>query len=221
MIIGISGKIGTGKDTVGSIIKYWLNYADKGKAGSYSSYLLMDHWYNPDDWVIKKFADKLKQIASILTGVSLGKLEDRNFKNSYMPSCWNKVKQMTECDGDDGVDGYSIMPMTYRQFLQELGTEAIRNGLHENTWVNALMQQYDRNESNWIITDVRFPNEYKAIIEAGGIMIRVQRDGVKDTHPSETSLDHHQFDYTLYNSGDMEMLVKQVHQMLTFLKLIK
>jgi ABC-type glutathione transport system ATPase component len=52
------------------------------------------------------FADKLKQTASILLGVDVKKFEDQDFKNSYLMD-WG---------------------MTVREFLQKLGTEAIRNG---------------------------------------------------------------------------------------------
>jgi len=248
MIIGVSGRINSGKDTVGSIVKYWLNWAGKGKAGSYSSYMLMDHWYNPMDWQIKKFADKLKYMTALLTGATLEQLEDREFKNSYLPPCWDIEKQMTECDGNDGVDGYAVMPMTYREFMQKLGTEAIRNGLHSDTWVNALMADYD-SSSNWIITDLRFPNEYESIKRKGGICIRVHRstdivkeesnevltvsfkkDGVPTVsfkevsqpfaHSSETALDSYKFDYYLNNTGSIEDLVIDVKEMLVHFKLL-
>ena len=222
MIIGVSGRINSGKDTVGSIIKYWLNWAGKGKAGSYSSYMLMDHWYNPMDWQVKKFADKLKYMTALLTGATLEQLEDREFKNSYLPPCWDIEKQMTECDGNDGVDGYAVMPMTYREFMQKLGTEAIRKGLHTDTWVNALMADYD-SSSNWIITDLRFPNEYKAIKDKGGITIRVTRPrAVYDSlHESETALDSQKFDYYLNNTGSIEDLVIDVRDLLITIKLLE
>ena len=34
--------------------------------------------------------------------------------------------------------------MTIREFLQKLGTDGLRNGLHENVWVNALMADYKK-----------------------------------------------------------------------------
>mgnify|MGYP002478018656 CR=1 FL=1 len=62
MIIGINGKIGAGKDTVGTIIQG----------------LLLTNKNQSSD--IKKFAGKLKQIASILTGIPVKKFEDQEFK---------------------------------------------------------------------------------------------------------------------------------------------
>lgn len=98
MIIGINGYINSGKDTVGKIIQYltdetWHNkkyLEDKSfeawtkkekhqsgyEIGGEDIYLIM----NLDGWEIKKFAGKLKQIASLLTGISTEKFEDQEFK---------------------------------------------------------------------------------------------------------------------------------------------
>lgn len=214
--------MGSGKDTVGSIMKYWLNYRSKHKAGSYSSYLLMDHWHNPGDWEVKKFADKLKEVASILTNVPVEKFEDQAFKNSDMPEEWDYIRQMTECDGDEGVDGYAVMPMSYRLFLQKLGTEAIREGLHMDTWINALMSSYHEERSKWIITDLRFPNELDCILAHGGITVRVTRPStIPPVHDSETALDKQKFDYYINNTGSIEDLVIDVRDLLLTLDLIE
>jgi hypothetical protein len=127
--------------------------------------------------------------------------------------------------------------MTYRQFLQELGTEAMRDGLHTNVWVNALFADYNAGYTispldvdnqapdNWIITDMRFPNEMEAVKERKGITIRVSRTGihtpkVEDLHPSETSLDDVEFNYHIDNSGTIEDLIKKVRQILITEKII-
>ena len=123
--------------------------------------------------------------------------------------------------------------MTYREFLQKLGTEAMRDGLHKNVWVNALFADYKwytkewdelGNETlgaypNWIITDMRFPNELDAVILREGITIRVNRDnGTREIdtnpHPSETALDDAKFHYTINNDGSFEDLMKKVEEIL-------
>ena len=226
MILGISGRIGSGKDTVGNIIQMLA--------------LTNDPTVN---WEIKKYAGKLKEIASILTGATLEQLEDQDFKKQEMGSEWG---------------------ITYRELLQKLGTEAMRNGLHENVWVNALMADYGKyinqatgeqvliddylyykngldskaeivtkQEPNWIITDMRFPNEFDAIKSRGGITIRVNRpysttggNGIPATfsqtqfHPSETALDNHEFDYVIDNNGSISDLIDKVRTILTQEKLI-
>jgi hypothetical protein len=121
--------------------------------------------------------------------------------------------------------------MTVRDFLQKLGTDSIRDGLHTNAWVNALMSDYigmydlDTDKTtypNWVITDTRFPNEAEAIKKANGIIIRVERPGVKpiNNHPSEVSLDNWNFDHTIINDSSVEALAEKVKQILQFYKII-
>ncbi len=102
------------------------------------------------------------------------------------------------------------------------GAKGLRDGLHTNTWVNALMADYkcvpaDRAPNgwdcdNWIITDTRFPNEAQAIKDADGIIIRVTRPGIGpvNDHPSETGLNQWKFDYEIQNDGTLENLINSV-----------
>ena len=233
MIIGINGRIGSGKDTVGNLIKD-INCEN--------------------NWEIKKFAAKLKETASLLTGIPVEKFEDQDFKNTFLDDHWNKevFENKTSLDKDNKAYNKSIVkPMTVRELLQILGTEAMRNSLHPDTWVNALMCDYkpllnyhNLKESigemiwsketnqvaniqypNWIITDMRFPNEMQSIKANGGITIRVVRTHNKevplDLHPSETSLDGANFDYEIINDGTLEDLVKKVEDIILHINLNK
>ena len=234
MIIGLSGRMGSGKDTVGKIIQYLLseNVGDITLEDITSS---EDHnWWLEEQsgFNTKKFAGKLKQIGSILSGVPVEYFEDQEFKKLPMGLEWE---------------------MTYREFLQKLGTEAMRDGLHTNVWVNALFADYKpfgktfKDVSpvtgevtfdtvgvypNWIITDMRFPNEMEAVAEKGGLTIRVNRklkiggedygytyidvkEAVKDgimapEHPSETALDNSTFDYEIINDGTIKELAEKI-----------
>jgi hypothetical protein len=203
MIIGINGKIGSGKDTVGRIIQYLTSesgnsnssrhrtYEEFLKRGGGSNLRNFDQHY-VSDWEIKKFAGKLKTIASLLTGIPIEKFEDQEFKKTYLGEEWNSPYNIP-FSGPDFVEHDG--GMTVRTLLQKLGTEAMRDGLHENVWVNALFADYriipakfeDLKEGediltkeweypNWIITDMRFPNEMKAVKERKGITIRVVRE---------------------------------------------
>lgn len=89
---------------------------------------------------------------------------------------------------------------------------------------------------NWIITDMRFPNELEAIKVRGGITIRVNRNIINtelidgsfiqgkiirvDEHASETALDKTEFDYTINNDGTLEDLINKVREILTKEKLL-
>lgn len=62
---------------------------------------------------------------------------------------------------------------------------------------------------NWLITDVRFPNEAKSIKSRQGFLIRVNRPSVEtnDSHESEIALDNYEdFDLVIDNSGTIEDL---------------
>jgi hypothetical protein len=207
-LIGVSGKIGSGKDTVGEIIKY-LTSPEAISKGSFSKCREMGYSYETK-WSIEKFAAKLKLVAQVLTGVPAYKFEDRKFKESEMPSEWNILEQSGRYK--------TSKPMTYRTLLQRLGTEAMRNGLHTNVWVNALFADYKQH--NWIITDMRFPNEFDAVKKRGGITIYVLRPDTHSlqsmigVHESETALDNHKFDYAIINHGSIEDLVKVVRDIL-------
>lgn len=181
-LISLNGYACTGKDTVASIVQSMV-----------------------PEFENKKFADKLKQIASIMTGLPAIHFEDRDLKESQLSEGWG---------------------MTAREFLQKLGTDAIRTHLHNNAWVNALMSDYrapklsEYNPSKWIITDVRFPNEAQAIKERGGVVVRINRPGFGPVngHQSETAMDGWDFDYILDNDGDMYRLKQKVENFLLWLK---
>jgi hypothetical protein len=76
--------------------------------------------------------------------------------------------------------------------------------------------------SKWIITDTRFPNEAEAIKKADGIIIRIERPGVKpiNPHPSETSLDKWDFDYVIVNDGSLADLTKKIKKVLKDSKIL-
>jgi hypothetical protein len=205
-LISISGAMGSGKDAVGKIIQYLL-CKNTGEVSIDDVLKYSEHeWWIQEQsgFEIKKFAGKLKQIASILTGVSVEMWEDQEFKKKRMPEQWG---------------------MTYRSFLQRLGTEAMRDGLHNEVWINALFSDYrpakmsEYNPSKWIITDTRFPNELEAIKERNGITINVVRPEVRVNghiaHSSETSLKDVKFDYEIINDAGIPELVEKVKKILT------
>jgi len=65
--------------------------------------------------------------------------------------------------------------LTPRWILQYWGTEVCRNGFHDDIWIASLENKMRKTRDNIVISDVRFPNEIKAIHNAGGIVVRVKR----------------------------------------------
>lgn len=238
-ILGISGYSNSGKDTIGIIIQYLL-CADKGGVSieeAIKNYKDHKWWLQEQSgWEIKKFAGKLKDIASHLTGIPIEKFEDQEFKKTNLDSEWDiwDYKSIIEGTAVEPVFNKEVFKrnMTVREFLQKLGTDSLRNRLHDNVWVNALMTDYNCVPAdlapngwdcdNWIITDTRFPNEAKAIKDKGGIIIRVERPGVApiNNHPSEIGLDDWEFDYKIANVSDVISLMYSVENILKHHKII-
>lgn len=268
MIIGVSGKIGSGKDTVGKIIQYLVAKQIKCYDGSLTNPTLsFDDFLNKSissNWEIHKFADPLKDIVCILTGCTREQLEDSDFKDNLLAEEWirygkangfyyhsdnnpsHKIMDNIQCSKEEYENECRInwqtaykQHLTYRELLQYLGTDLLRNQLHENVWVNAVMSKYKpkgiskehwnktkdidyKNQleyPNWIITDVRFPNEVKAIKDRNGIIIRVNRyditgQGKLNPHTSETALDDAEFDYTIDNHSSIADLIFKIRNIL-------
>jgi hypothetical protein len=65
--------------------------------------------------------------------------------------------------------------ITPRHILQYWGTEVCRQGYHDDIWIASLENKMRKTGDNIVISDVRFPNEIKAIKSAGGQVVRVIR----------------------------------------------
>ena len=132
--------------------------------------------------------------------------------------------------------------LTPRWVLQYWGTEVCRKGFHDNIWIASLENKLRTSKDNIVISDVRFPNEIKAIHNAGGKVIRVKRgpepewyehavnfnagphrlgwaigkdalDKAK-VHASEYSWVGGDIDIVIENNGTIDDLYKQIHNIL-------
>ena len=77
-IIGISGKLNSGKDTVGEIVQI-ISTSPHFTDEAVLSFIGRQHLNSI--WEIKKFADKLKNIVCMLLGCTRGQLEDQRIKS--------------------------------------------------------------------------------------------------------------------------------------------
>ena len=101
-LIGISGKMGSGKDTVGEIIRQilWCKKTDSNinEYNEESYNILKDsvqyklHLKTMSGYDIVKFADKLKDIVCLLLGCTRLDLEDRDFKEKELGEKWDVYK---------------------------------------------------------------------------------------------------------------------------------
>lgn len=133
-------------------------------------------------------------------------------------------------DRDKGVQSGHIIEveLTMRQFMQTIGTDCVRNQVHPQAWILALYAEYNskmvrkskagidgyedvEEYPDWIVTDCRFPNEADAVKERGGIVWWIDRDVESDdNHFSETSMKNYEFDHTIDNGGDIDLLIATV-----------
>jgi hypothetical protein len=99
-----------------------------------------------------------------------------------------------------------------RRLLQRLGTEAGRDVLGPDVWVDAAVRKMDlESEENYVVSDVRFPNELQAIRSYGQVW-RIERPGCEPVngHVSETALDGARFDRVISNNGSIDDLAERV-----------
>lgn len=178
MVIGIKGGLKVGKDAITETVIEALNA--KGIEAKN-----------------RKFADKLKDIVCQLINCTREELEDRDFKTTPIGPDWVIYRITGDYDyitktcmfpSEEDAQSYidrnwkgfekSVFihkeELTPRKLLQLIGTEGGRDLIHPNIWCNALFSEYEESE-NWVISDVRFPNEKKIIERNGGIVIEITR----------------------------------------------
>jgi len=134
--------------------------------------------------------------------------------------------------------------LTPRWVLQYWGTDVCRRTFHDDIWVASLENKLRNSKDNIVISDCRFPNEIRAIRQAGGIVVRVIRGpepkwyddavaynrgpdgnprwsvakiqlGKLKVHASEYSWAGTKFDYTLDNNSTLDNLYQQVKELAT------
>lgn len=183
-VVGVSGKAQHGKDTIGArlVSRYAFERAS--------------------------FADALRSILAAVDPVVLtiegnldghGHLPPRSgyryvtgLRDYVEANGWEEAKRRTEA----------------RELQIRLGM-AMR-AIDPDFWVKTALSTL-RPGGRYVFTDVRFPNEAKAIVDAGGTLVRVERPGVESSdHESETALDTYPFDLTIVNDKAVWDLVAVV-----------
>lgn len=191
MIIGISGKIGSGKDTLFAMLKELDPRLEN-----------------------KKFAAKLKQRVALTWGCRVEDLEDSNFKQLTSPLgiTWRELLQIEGCLVRDHVDVdywpkalfVDYQPIFETQWYDNETSKELRELGFARAGVTIPVRR-----PRWVITDVRFPNEADAILDRGGKLIRLEGNhtGITSNHKSETALDNYKkFTHRYENTGSLQAL---------------
>jgi hypothetical protein len=115
-----------------------------------------------------------------------------------------------------------LIGASYREMAQTLGTEWGRKQIGENFWVAIAMHRVRMMKAygnrRIVISDVRFPNEMRAIREVGGRIWAITRTGVEpvNDHVSEAMARDavHFADRIISNDGTIEDLERAVSETL-------
>lgn len=267
MILGISGRKQSGKNTTANILHAMILkkkglitdwnlggngelLIDNGDGGGWGEFDVtrqdepFTEWAEHNMWPYVKiysFADHLKWICVKLFDVPFeccfGTDEQKNQVQEHllwenMPGvCTNKsffnatklmIQERLKKSEED--KNYTLVyhepgPMTAREFMQFFGTDVMRK-MYEPIWVNACIKKIQQEQSGLaIIADVRFPNEAKAVEQAGGKVVRLTREIHEDNHSSEVALDDYPFtDYIDNKIESIDILMVKVKEFYRNLK---
>ena len=143
------------------------------------------------------FADPLKQMCIDIFGLTYEQCygSDDN-KNELVNCLWPETSK----------------PMSAREVMQYVGTNIFRKMQH-NVWADATIRRIqDEKLPLSLIADCRFPNEVEAIKNAGGLVVKLNRNLYDSTHESETALDEDKYDQSNFDlvidNQDMEIVDK-------------
>lgn len=188
-----------------------------------ADYLVNFHGFRRDS-----FANTLKDAVACVFGWDRVLLEGRT----------KEAREWREQVDPWWAERLNMPNLTPRLMLQLWGTEVCRNGFHDDIWIASLENKMRKTTDNIVISDVRFPNEIKAIHNAGGMVVRIKRgedpnwyqdavnanagpqnmswsisktklEGLK-IHASETAWVGGDIDHTIYNDTTIDDLFNQI-----------
>lgn len=164
-------------------------------------------------YTVINFADSLKNLVCKLLRVSrdeLEKVKDMHYGIQLGHADFNTVAEYTGIHLDHVYrvlgNGDFNGP---RQMLQIIGTDLIRS--FDSAWhVRQLAGALD-DDKTYCIPDLRFNDELEFLLGLGCKTLLINRTRCGgDSHISENSLGHVQFDYVVRNDNDIDALVKNL-----------
>lgn len=218
VIIGISGKIGSGKDYLtGKLVKHLKE---------------TNHTTDHTSFATPLKAELNQVIAHIRenkgsTDEEIADIINRDMNMGY-ENAYDLVQLLREeVTGDMELNAYS-RTLKIRTGLQDLGTK-IRRAQNPDYWTEKFLETVEASTADYIfVSDARFPNEMNTVVDNHGVALRLNispevleerrhnRDGVVYTqeqinHISETALDDYdRFDIYVKETFDTADLVQQI-----------
>lgn len=169
-IYGITGKKGTGKDSLAKLVKEY-----------------------DADFQIIRFADDLKWMSHKIFNFPLEFMESQEEKARKLETPIQMDDYLSEMIRYTGLSlrERAITAYSLREILQYFGSEYVRE-TKDSYWIDQVLQKIADLGNKILVTDVRFPNESVALRSIGGKIIRINRVDLpenKDSHQSELLMD--------------------------------
>ena len=161
-----------------------IAFAGRKQSGKTTSCEFVQSLFTNKKTKIYNFADPLKQLCIDIFGLTYNQCygTDEN-KNELVDCCW------------PGIDS----KMTAREVLQYVGTDVFR-AMQHNVWSSATIRLIQKEQPDIaLIADCRFPNEVEAVKNAGGLVVKLNRNLYESTHASETALDTTNYDQSNFD----------------------
>lgn len=207
-LVGLGGKLRSGKDTAGEFLEKEHGYVLMGMSDALNEALQKIGPEGP--WVRLDF--NVFPVKGWERGIYRGKYHAGEFV---------RYRELLNAVGYTEAKRHADV----RKYLQGLGTEVGREMLGSDVWVEQAKKKIFKHWSEGrrvCITAMRFPNELEMVRELGGVTVWIERTdegrGVPEgsgVHASENSVSAEEFDFIVDNSGTVEDLWEQVDRTVT------
>ena len=188
---------------------------------------IADYLVNFHEFRRESFANTLKDAVSSVFGWDRTMLEGRT----------KEAREWREQVDPWWAQRLAMPTLTPRWVLQYWGTEVCRKTFHDDIWIASLENKLRQSKDNVVVSDVRFPNEIRAIKNLGGKIVWVQRGAlpewyehavqanagsnvainemkIRKVHASEWAWIGSEFDAILDNNGTIDKLFNQTKNLL-------
>lgn len=207
MILALSGKKKSGKDTI-------------------SDFLVKDQGF-----IKLSLATPLKDLLIKVFRIDKELLYDDNKKDKELDyfitidySHLDKIRDIITEEWGFGIDYetrenieefYGMEIKTPRQLMQTIGTDLIRKNIRDDVFIVLLLEQIKKTQRPIVIADARLQNERETLVNIGatlGLVKRTLTEDKSDNHISENDLgDEEEYDLIIDNNIDLNQLRSEIN----------
>jgi len=183
-VIALTGPKGSGKDTVGQLIKQYFI------APGWSAHTIA-------------FADPIKTVVrDLFVFETMQEYDDfkRTTCNFSLPKTITRDMQLYQVEG--------------RHLVREIGM--LMRKYDDKQFTKYVVDEIEyRPDDVWVVTDLRFDNEWLVLKQLGAKVINIKRPNYEfDGHITERGFNESLVDYQLLNDGDLAYLKTRVNSIM-------